>query len=271
MRAFSYCTVYRKLLIILICLCLPGLCIAQTGIAQDTLMVQTANGYKYNPVAAEYKPGIVSFVVPASFIGYGLVSLMGNNLVRRLDYSTKDELQEDHPLFAAHADNYLQFAPAVAVYGLNLVGIKGQHSLLDATGLYLLSSAITGGTVLILKSATHRERPNGAGFNSFPSGHTANAFAAAEFLRQEYRDVSPWYGIAGYAVATATGTLRMYNNKHWFSDVVAGAGFGIISTKVAYFVYPKLKKLFLGKGAMNYNVVPSYQEHSFGLSFNGTF
>ncbi|WP_448634692.1 hypothetical protein [Pedobacter panaciterrae] len=124
-------------------------------------------------------------------------------MIRRLDYSTKDELQEDHPLFAAHADDYMQFAPAAAVYGLNLLGIKGKHSLLDATGLYVLSSAIMGGSVTALKKATHRLRPNGSGYTSFPSGHTANAFAAAEFLKQEYKDVSPWYGYAGYTVAIA--------------------------------------------------------------------
>lgn len=114
-------------------------------------------------------------------------------------------------------------------------------------------------------------RPNGSGFNSFPSGHTANVFASAEFLNQEYKDIHPWIGYAGYTVATATGILRMYNNKHWLSDVVAGAGFGILSTKVSYLIYPKLKQLILGKGHLNYNLVPSYQQHSLGFSFNGTF
>ncbi|HMI01314.1 MAG TPA: phosphatase PAP2 family protein [Pedobacter sp.] len=217
------------------------------------------------------KPKISSFIIPTVFIGYGLVSLAGKNPVRDLDLTTKDELQEDHPLFAAHADDYLQFAPAAAVYGLHIAGIKGKHSLADATGLYVLSEAIMGGTVSGLKSWTHRLRPNGSGFNSFPSGHTANAFASAEFLNQEYKDTHPWIGYAGYTVATGTGVLRMYNNKHWLSDVVAGAGFGILSTKISYLLYPKLKQLFLGKGSSNYNLVPSYQQHSLGFSFNGTF
>jgi hypothetical protein len=271
MGSFNYYAAYKKLFIAVICFCLPGLCVAQTRVVLDTLTLQTTESDKYNSEDAGYKPGIIPFIIPASFIGYGLASLSGNNILRHLDYTTKNELQEDHPLFAAHIDNYAQFAPAVAVYALNLLGVKGQHSLSDATGIYLLSSAITGGTVTIIKKAAHRERPNGAGFNSFPSGHTANAFAAAEFLKQEYKDVSPWYGVAGYAVAAATGTLRMYNNKHWFSDVVAGAGFGILSTKAAYLIYPKLKRLVLGKGASNYNIIPSYQQHSFGLSLNGTF
>jgi membrane-associated phospholipid phosphatase len=218
-----------------------------------------------------YKPKITSFIIPTIFIGYGLVSLTGKNPVRDLDLTTKNELQEDYPLFAAHADDYLQFAPAAAVYGLHIAGIKGKHSLADATGLYILSEAIMNGTVSGLKSWTHRLRPNGSGFNSFPSGHTANAFASAEFLNQEYKGTHPWIGYAGYTVAAATGMLRMYNNKHWLSDVVAGAGFGILSTKISYLVYPKLKHLILGKGSSNYNLVPSYQQHSLRFSFNGTF
>lgn len=218
----------------------------------------------------DYKPKITSFIIPTAFVGYGLISL-GDNKSRDLDRTTMNELQEDHPQFAAHVDDYMQFAPALAVYGLHLAGIKGKNNLLDATGIYLLSEGIMGGTVASLKSLTHRERPNHGGFNSFPSGHTANAFAAAEFLKQEYKDVSPLYGYAGYTVATATGVLRMYNNKHWLSDVVAGAGFGILSTKVAYILYPKLKRLVVGKGKSNYNLVPSYQLHSLGFSFNGTF
>jgi membrane-associated phospholipid phosphatase len=107
---------------------------------------------------------------------------------------------------------------------------------------------IMSGTVFGLKKWTKVERPDGSSNNSFPSGHTANAFMGAEFLYQEYKDVSPWYGIAGYVVATGTGLFRMYNNRHWFSDVVAGAGFGILSTKVAYWIYPWMKeKIFKDK------------------------
>lgn len=217
------------------------------------------------------KPKINSFIIPTIFVGYGLVSLAGKNPIRDLDLTTKDELQEDHSLFAAHADDYLQFAPAAAVYGLHLAGIRGKHSLADATGLYVLSEAFMGLSTHSVKSWTERLRPNGSGFNSFPSGHTANAFASAEFLSQEYKDTHPWIGYAGYTVATATGILRMYNNKHWLSDVVAGAGFGILSTKISYLLYPKLKRLMVGKGSSKYNLVPSYQQHGLGVSFNGTF
>jgi membrane-associated phospholipid phosphatase len=251
----------KKFRYLLIACCLPGFLYAQVQ-QPDSLAVKKA---------AENTLKIKSLIVPAVFIGYGLVSL-GDNAIRDLDKTTKNELQEDHPLFAAHVDDYSQFAPALAVFALNLAGVKGKHSMVDAAGIYVLSSAIMGGTVSILKSSTHRQRPNESGFNSFPSGHTANAFAAAEFLNQEYKDVSPWYGYAGYTVATATGVLRMYNNKHWLSDVVAGAGFGILSTKVAYYLYPRLKKLVLGKETkVNYSMAPLYQDKAIGLSFHGTF
>lgn len=239
---------------------MPGLMYAQVQ-QSDSLAIKNA---------ARNSLKMKSLIVPAIFIGYGIVSL-GNNAIRDLDKTTKNELQEDHPLFAAHVDDYSQFAPALTVYALNLAGIKGRHSLADATGIYVLSSAFMGGTVAVLKNTSHRLRPNGNGYHSFPSGHTANAFAAAEFLNQEYRDVSPWYGYAGYTVAAATGMLRMYNNKHWLSDVVAGAGIGILSTKVASYVYPHLKRLVLGKQNVNYNIAPLYQDKVVGLSFHGTF
>jgi hypothetical protein len=192
------------------------------------------------------KPTIRSLAVPLTLITYGFVSLTSDPL-QDLDISTKNEIREDHPLFHTKIDNYLQYAPAVAVYGLNAIGIKGKNNFRDRTMIYLLSKAISGISVRSLKSITQVQRPDSSGANAFPSGHTATAFAGAEFLRQEYKDVSPWYGIAGYTVAIATGILRMYNNKHWLGDVVAGAGFGILSTQIAYWLEPKIAKMLFHK------------------------
>ena len=180
-------------------------------------------------------------------------------------------MQEDHPRFAAHVDNYIQFAPAAAVFLLNLSGIKGKNTLKDASFIYAISTAVMGGTISTVKGSVHRLRPDGSAFNSFPSGHTATAFAAAEFLKQEYKDRSQWYGYAGYTVAIATGTLRMYNNKHWFSDVVAGAGIGILSTKLSYLIYPQLKRLFKPLNQPNTAFMPTYQNKLFGISYSAHF
>ncbi|WP_293785773.1 phosphatase PAP2 family protein [uncultured Pedobacter sp.] len=212
-----------------------------------------------------------AFIVPILFAGYGFASVYDHGALKQLDLSTRAELQEDHPLFAAHVDDYLQFAPAAAVYALNLSGIKGKHNLFDASMLYVTSAAIMGVSTHLVKQGVGRERPDGSGFNSFPPGHTASAFMAAEFLHQEYKDINPWIGYAGYFVATATGTLRMYNNKHWFSDVVAGAGFGIAATKISYLVYPSIKSLFTTKKESNFTFMPFHQQGSIGLMLSGRF
>lgn len=209
-------------------------------------------------------------VVPAVMIGYGFAALNMHSLVD-LNHSTNKELIEHNPDFHTSIDNYLQYTPVAAVYVLNAAGVHGKHNFRDRTIILGITAVLTAGSVEAVKHLSHEVRPDGSDNLSFPSGHTATAFASAEFLRQEYKDVSPWYGVAGYAAATATGALRMYNNKHWFSDVVAGAGFGILSTKAAYWVYPWIqRKLFKNStnGHASTTVLPYYnaQWHSAGLS-----
>ncbi|WP_231425948.1 MULTISPECIES: phosphatase PAP2 family protein [Pedobacter] len=244
-----------------------------TGNVSVAQQVDTTKNLGLNPVELksineEIKPEkfkVTHFIAPVVLIGYGFATVYDHGALQQLDFSTRAELQEDHPRFAYHVDDYAQFAPMVAVYALNLTGIKGRHNLFDASMLYFTSAAIMGISTHFVKQGVHRLRPDGSGYNSFPSGHTASAFAAAEFLYQEFKYKSPWIGYAGYFVATATGTLRMYNNKHWFSDVVAGAGFGIASTKLGYLVYPQIKKLINGRGEkQNLTVMPTFEQHQLG-------
>jgi hypothetical protein len=207
---------------------------------------------------------VKSLFVPGVLIAYGFTST-GNKSLRNFNTEIKDEVYAENPHKKVSIDNYLQFAPAAAVYGLNAIGIKGKHNFRDRSMIYLMSNIILTSTVFSVKTLSHQLRPDGSAYTSFPSGHTAEAFASAEFMRQEYKDVSPWYGIAGYAMAATTGYLRMYNNKHWFGDVAAGAGFGIVSTKLAYWLYPKIQhKLFKDK-PVNTIIMPAYQNGSFGL------
>jgi membrane-associated phospholipid phosphatase len=180
---------------------------------------------------------IRSLILPAAMIGYGVVTL-NNHSLRDVNNNLRREVQRGNPAFRTNIDDIMQVSPAMAVYALNLAGVKGKHNFIDRTLILTISVALEQSVTLLLKSTTYQLRPDGSNYKSFPSGHTANGFATAEFLYQEYKDVSPLYGIAGYAVATATGALRMYNNRHWFSDVVTGAGIGIISTKIVYRVYP---------------------------------
>lgn len=202
-----------------------------------------------------HKVCVKTFLLPGALITYGFISL-GNANLKTIDYNTKREIEEDHPHPISKLDNYLQYSPALAVYALNTLGIKGKNNFRDRTIIYTLSTAISSAIVLPLKRITKVQRPDGSGFNSFPSGHTTTAFAAAEFMRQEYKDVSLWYGVAGYTAAAATGILRLYNNKHWVSDVIAGAGFGILSTKLSYLIYPSIKRKFFKNKSTNALVMP---------------
>jgi len=206
-----------------------------------------------------------SFIIPAAMIAYGATTL-GSDGLQDINKELKEEVWIEKPHKKMHIDNYLQFAPAVAVYGLNIAGVKGKNNLKDRSIMFLMSNVFLNATVFTLKKLTKEQRPDGVDYYSFPSGHTAEAFASAEFLRQEYKDVSPWYGIAGYAAASATGLLRMYNNKHWLSDIVAGAGVGIASTKLAYWLYPVIKGKFFKNRSMNTMVMPYYQTGGGGLS-----
>lgn len=208
---------------------------------------------------------IRSLKIPSILITYGFLALENDNL-KALNNSIKNEMREDHPFFRTSIDNYLQYAPAVTVYGLNAMGIKGRNNFRDRTMIYLLSNIMLTTTVFSVKKLSYQLRPDGSNYYSFPSGHTAEAFASAEFLYQEYKNVSPWYGMAGYAMAAATGYLRMYNNKHWLGDVIAGAGIGILSTKAAYWIYPIIKRKFFKDKPMNTVILPRYQNGIGGIS-----
>ncbi|WP_255349818.1 phosphatase PAP2 family protein [Dysgonomonas sp. HGC4] len=176
------------------------------------------------------------FIIPTTLIAYGVLT-RANKPLRELDLSTNHEVGE-HISKKNPLDNYIQFAPAIMTYSLSFAGVKAKHNFRDQTLIMATSYLIMGATVQTVKSTTHIARPNGSNNNSFPSGHTATAFVGAHILFKEYKDTSPWIGIGGYAVATATGTMRVLNKKHWVSDVVTGAGIGILSTELGYMLLP---------------------------------
>jgi membrane-associated phospholipid phosphatase len=84
-----------------------------------------------------------------------------------------------------------------------------------------------------LKSLIHEQRPDGSGNDSFPSGHTAIAFAAARFIDKRYApEASPYL----YAAAGLTALARVKADKHYTKDVVVGAALGYASAE--YFTRP---------------------------------
>lgn len=213
-----------------------------------------------------------TLVPPAALIGYGALSF-AIHPIRQLDYYSRNEIAKTAPNFNTKAESYFLIGPVLMVYGLNLIGVQGKNTFIDRTALLALSGGFAGVSGFALKHVTHRLRPNRADYYSFPSGHTTAAFVGAEFLAQEYSDKSPVYTIIGYSFAVTTGVFRMYNRDHWFSDVVAGAGFGIISTKLAYLTYPYIRNWLThkDKNGKSTFIMPTYQDGVPGFSFAKTF
>ena len=248
----------KCLIILLFVTVLGGSAVAQEKLS-DTFAL-----HSFRPDPPKQQSAWKTYRIPAFLFVYGYVAFHSDPLLD-FDQDLQRAIWVDHPHKLLPIDNYLEFAPGAAVYALNLIGIKGAHNFVDRSGIYLISNIILASSVTAVKSWTKRERPNMAGDYSFPSGHTAEAFASAEFMRMEYRNVSPWYGVAGYAMALTTGYLRMYNNKHYFSDVVAGAGVGIASTHLAYWLYPKIKKIFMPHQKEDNVLLPFYQDKVVGV------
>ena len=126
--------------------------------------------------------------------------------------------------------------PIVSVVGLSLAGVPSRHEgwplFFRAAGCAIVSTAI----VQPLKGAVDELRPDRSAMTSFPSGHTSLAFSGAELLRLEYGQTSAWIPAAGFAVAVLTGFMRIYNDRHWAGDVLAGAGIGILSADLSYWL-----------------------------------
>ena len=174
--------------------------------------------------------------------------------------------------FKTGIDDYTQFFGPAMVVGLKLGGYEGRSDwprLLASAGM---SYAIMATFVNGIKYSAGELRPDGSTRNSWPSGHTATSFVGATLLHKEYGLTrSPWFSVAGYGVATATGVMRVLNNRHWVSDVMSGAGIGILSTELGYAIGDML---FKGKGLLRNDLIddsenPSFFSISMGVGIGG--
>lgn len=168
-----------------------------------------------------------------TYIGVPLV--VAGLVVQERDHGFRHLRNDYVPSFRFRYDDYLQYAPAALMLGLKIGGVRGRSSWGRMLVSDAFSVALMAGAVNSLKYTCRMPRPDGSNNKSFPSGHTATAFMAATMLHKEYGGRSPWYSIAGYSMATVTGVSRMLNNKHWLSDVLVGAGIGILGVSVRRF------------------------------------
>lgn len=203
---------------LLILICLTSAFCARAQVVTDSL------SHHWSPTGT---------VLSSAGVTLGVSSLYLQPL-HDLDISLRDWIQvDDRPKM--HVDNALQYLPAAGVYALKLGGVPSAHDYWGVTKRMALTYTVVAAVTLSSKYLfVDRVRPDGSASNSFPSGHTATVFAGAEMLRLEYKNVTPWIGVAGYSIATITGCLRVYNDRHWMTDVLAGAGVGFLSAQLSY-------------------------------------
>jgi membrane-associated phospholipid phosphatase len=186
-----------------------------------------------------HKPLIGQFILPLAMFGTGFSFSSDNDLLDK--YEVREERNERLGGFHTKVDDYLQFAPLAAGYSMLALNNKG--NTWHYTRQIMLAEFILGVTVTGVKTWTKVMRPDGGSQNSFPSGHTAQAFASATLFADYFADDNPWLKAVAYLTATSVGVLRVMNNRHWVPDVIAGAGIGIVSAKLSAFVFEKRCKL----------------------------
>ena len=199
-------------------------------------MAEEARRIAYENKYGGYTPKKEFSIGAAPLVAFGLVSM-----AEKKKFRTAHE--KFVPFYKNGLDDYMQFAPLAVSTVLKVAGYEGRSNLVryvaSAGASYVVMAALVNG----LKYSVRQMRPDGSTPNSFPSGHTATAFTAATILHKEYGLTrSPWWSVLGYATATTTGIMRTLNNRHWISDVLVGAGIGIISTDIGYAIVDLIMK-----------------------------
>lgn len=256
-----------KLLILSFLLIQTSICHSQTIHKTDKTTYPIHDSLSFSP--KDNKNSQVHFLKNFSYMGIPFIA--SGLIVKRKNQEFRTLRNRFQPAFHHKYDNYTQYAPLVATWGMKLAGIESRSSWKELTVSNIFSAGLMAGFVNTLKYTTKEMRPDNSSNNSFPSGHTATAFMCATILHKEYGMLSPWYSIGGYTLAGLTGITRQLNNRHWISDVLVGAGIGIISTNLGYFLSDLIFKHKDRKDKLNitdysFDDSPSFLSFSMGVA-----
>lgn len=191
-----------------------------------------------NNIDTEFR--VQQLIAPVSLFAVGSLGFIPE--VKELVIDVRDNVLDWRGACTTEIDDYLQYVPHISYYGLSLAGLDAKHNYVDRTLVFATS---TIATVVLTRGAKYLfsvERPDGVDNKSFPSGHTATVFMGAELVRMEYGEEYPLIGVGAYTLAAAVAACRVYNNKHWVTDVIAGAGVGILGAKIGYWLLPHTRR-----------------------------
>lgn len=243
----------------------------------DYRLTDHAPWAKENWTLLRTNPGVKPYKMldDLTFVGVPLfvAGIIAKNEKKSFQQNTKDNKHTLVTEFKTRIDDYAQFFGPTLTTALKIAGLESRSDWARYAASTAMSYAIMAGFVNTIKYTAKEMRPDGSSANSWPSGHTATAFVGATLLHKEYGMTrSPWFSVAGYGVATATGIMRVLNNRHWVSDVLSGAGIGIMSTELAYALSDLI---FKGRGLLRADIVsnkniiehPSFFSISMGMGF----
>lgn len=215
----------------------------------------------------EYRFNAKHLILPASLIAVGAVGTAIDGMNDFHLFSRKEDVKK------IHVDDYLEWGMLGWVFVCDLMG-KEKHNWVDQLFLVTMAEGMNAVMTRALKYSVNETRPDGRPY-SFPSGHTANAFLGAHMAYKEFKDSSPVLAYSGYALALFVAGSRIHNNRHWVADVIAGAGFGILSVELSYLAYFPLRNAIARKinrkAARNMVIAPTFNEQGGGVYFSYSF
>lgn len=239
---------------------LPG----EINLPSDTLSLRTPLPNDVPNKAAYFSTK--QLIIPGALIAIGTFGVY-NPTFRKLDDKIKFGMDNLRGNCFFRVDDYIQYLPALTYLTFGAIGIKAKHSFKERVAAGVTSYIVMAALTNIGKFSFKEQRPDSKARNSFPSGHTATVFTGAELMREEY---GLGIGIGAYTVATGVAFLRLYNGRHWLNDVIAGAGLGILSARVGYWMLPLYQRWFKwnNKPESELVMMPIYDYSNQRFSFN---
>lgn len=212
------------------------------------------------------KSFVKSSIIPLSLISIGVIA-SSSQFEKDLRYDIRDIVGKEYQF---GIDDYLIYVPVIEMYVADAFHLKAKNHWFDQTKYLLISNTISVIITNSLKRIVLKRRPDLSSRLSFPSNHTSFAFANASVLMHEFRTSAPILAYSGFVFSTTTGVFRMANDKHWISDVIVGAGIGLLTTELVYHFEP-FKNFNPFKFKKNINFVPLIDQYSQGFYFTYTF
>lgn len=193
--------------------------------------------------------------------------ILGSTLISGSDFEVKvqDDLRASLGRnYEFKLDDYARYAPIVQMYAADALGVKSKNHWFDQSKNLAMAIVVSDFITFRLKRWLNKKRPDGSK-ESFPSGHTSFAFTNAGILYQEFKDTSPILAYSGFGFATATGTFRVLNDTHFISDVLVGAGIGILVTELIYLFDPIIRWNPFFKKEKNISFIPRLDGEQYGF------